>query len=307
MALSYTRDDLIAAAYRKINVLDEAREPTPSQRVNAAMAANMMLKSWQRVGILVWNIKDLAVFLDPSEPQYLLGSDASSARSATDWVKNELASDAASGAGTVTLDDDDGISDGDIIGVVQDDNTIHWTTVNGAPVANVVTLTNVLTDDAAENNHVYAFTSRSGRPLEILPGGDKGSRIVMDGGNEIPVAVVSVPEYKEIPNKTTTGVVNTVAYQATLTRGTLSIWPCTASVQDYLVLRAKMPITEFSDDSEPDLPEEWHEAFVYNLAARLGPDNGVPPDELAGLKADAQSLLEVAMAMDNDGTSVFIL
>lgn len=59
-----------------------------------------------------------------------------------------------SGATTVTLSAVAGITTGDIIGINQDDRTTHWTTVNGAPVGNVVTLTAALTANAASGSRV---------------------------------------------------------------------------------------------------------------------------------------------------------
>lgn len=48
-----------------------------------------------------------------------------------------------------------GTANGDIVGVVQDDGTIHWTTVSSGGGTTTIVLTSGLTDDAASGNRVY--------------------------------------------------------------------------------------------------------------------------------------------------------
>jgi len=61
----------------------------------------------------------------------------------------------ASGHTSVTVGSISGVADGDDIGVVLDDKTIHWTTVNGAPSGSAIPLSAALTGAAAVANAVY--------------------------------------------------------------------------------------------------------------------------------------------------------
>jgi hypothetical protein len=47
-----------------------------------------------------------------------------------------------------------GVASGDIIGILLDDGTTHWTTVNGAPSGSTITITAALPSDAASGNRV---------------------------------------------------------------------------------------------------------------------------------------------------------
>lgn len=58
---------------------------------------------------------------------------------------------------TITVTDGTKWTSGDNIAVLQDDNTLHWTTVNSAPAGNVVTLTDALTDDVASGRWVTGY------------------------------------------------------------------------------------------------------------------------------------------------------
>lgn len=50
-----------------------------------------------------------------------------------------------------------GVASGDRVGVEQDDGTMHWSTVNGAPGGGVITITDALTDDAASGNAMVVW------------------------------------------------------------------------------------------------------------------------------------------------------
>ena len=56
---------------------------------------------------------------------------------------------------TIDVDSISGIADDDGIGITLDDGTVQWTTVNGTPSGNTVTLAEDLDGDAAAGNVVY--------------------------------------------------------------------------------------------------------------------------------------------------------
>jgi hypothetical protein len=71
-------------------------------------------------------------------------------------VDTTLSSGAASSASTVTVASASGIASGDVIGVLLDSGATHWTTVNGAPASNVITLAVALPSAAASGKAVVA-------------------------------------------------------------------------------------------------------------------------------------------------------
>ena len=75
--------------------------------------------------------------------------------SASSKIATTLALAAVALDPTITVVDDTEIADGDEIGVALDSGARHWTTVSGPPVANVVTLTDVMPSAAAIGKDIY--------------------------------------------------------------------------------------------------------------------------------------------------------
>ena len=298
-----TRDQIIQGAYRKIGKLGQGMTLSAWHVENANEALNLMVKAWMSQGIHLWKILDAAVFLVDSQSTYVMGSGTSAARWAATYVETELSVAAVVGNLTVTVDDDAGISTGDIIGIVLDNDSVHWTTVNGVPAANVITLTAAIAvDGAAIDQHVYAFTLRANRPLRVL-----AARTVLDGGNEVPIRLYTRDEYMRMPNKTTTGKPVGFYYDPKLDNGTLYVWPTPETPQDYIIITYESPIEDFDQvTNEPDFPVEWFEALQYNLGVRLAPEVGLPAQERQFLSIEAKEKLYEVLGFDQEVGSVFI-
>lgn len=71
-------------------------------------------------------------------------------------LDTDLSASASGGASTVTLTSVTGLQSLDIIGITLDTGQAHWTTVNGAPVGNVVTLTVAMPSASASGSRVVA-------------------------------------------------------------------------------------------------------------------------------------------------------
>lgn len=230
----------------------------------------MMVKYWSADGITLWKWTEAALFLEYGGYKYTLGPSGDHCTS--DWVKTEIATAASSGDSTITIDLDDGISDGDYIGIEIDDddneNTLQWTTVNGDPAANVVTLTDVLTGGVSVDNHVYCYTSKLQKPLHI-----KEARIRTeseddnDNCSELVLKIKNRNQYMAISDKEATGTPGLVYYESQLTSGNLYVFPACDDVQSFIKFTAQIPIMDFDDmDNSPDLPQEWMLALSWNLA-----------------------------------------
>lgn len=266
---SVSRDDLIKHAMLEIGQLEPGESPTAQETTDCAERLNMMVKSWIVKGYHLWAIQDAVLFMVAAQQSYSLGSGSSDAEWCAwdDYNQVELAADAAAAAGTVTVDDDDDIASADRIGVVLDDGTIHWTTVNGAPAANVVTLTSALASEAAEGNVVFTYTSRLVRPVRIVPGTLYRRDI---GGADTPVELVAKPEYDMLNAKAQSGKVIKAAYQPFLSSGRLWTWQCADLATDVLRFSYERPIQDFdATTDEPDFPIEAAEAIYKNLAVKI--------------------------------------
>jgi len=293
-----------------IQIITEAMELTGTiaagETITAADSAsclqtlNMMVKAWQAEGIGLWTKRDAALILEEDEYLYSIGPTGDHATLVSDLVKNELAVAGAAADLTITVDDDEGITTGDIIGIELDDGEIQWTTVNGVPAANVVTLTAALTGAAAVDNHVYAYASKLQRPIEIAD-----VRLHNNSDYERPLQIKSRQEYMALPNKADTGAANLVYYDPQMTNGKLYVWPACNDVKEYIKFTAKIPVEDFdSIANDPDFPQEWLLALSWNLAILIAPKFGKELSNKFELKALA--FKNAVSSFDREDSSIFI-
>lgn len=229
----------------------------------ATEALNLLVKQWQEEDIGLWKNVEISIPLSYGGYSYSLGPSGDHA-SAT-LVRTELSADGDSGDSTITVDSISGISDEDYIGVELDDNSLQWTTVNGTPSGYTITLSDALTDDVNENGAVYAYTSGIARPLEITE-----ARIVMRGGNETPLTILTRNEYMQLSDKDSSGRANSVYYDPILDTGTLKVWSAASTVADYIKATARMPFDDFDSDSDnADFPVACLRALKWNLADEI--------------------------------------
>lgn len=297
------RNEIIDAALLKIGALDpEGGSVSATQYTNHAKTLNTMLKAWQGFGIPMWAKKTGVLFLQIDQIEYDLGATSTDHFTNT-YASTALAAAGASSASTITVDSASGISNGNYIGIELDTGSLHWTTVNGAPAGTVVTLTTALPSAAAIDNVVYSYTTKANRPLKIY---DQSYIRYMSGGNDRIVSMITSEEYARFGLKTTPGSPVNAYYDPQLTLGVLWIYPEPNDVSQVLYLTYQRPFEDFSISTDtPDVPQEWLEAMVYGLAARLAPEYGLEKNERKFLMQEAAMALSLALSFDQEEGSIF--
>jgi hypothetical protein len=291
-----TAIQIIHRGLRICGVLGSGETPSADDYDVAKIALNQMIKNWQVKNVGLWLEKQVYVFLADDQQSYLIGPTGDHATTAK--VSTTLAADAAAGAGTITVTSDDGISNADYIGVELDDGTMQWTTVNGAPAADVITLTAVLTGAAASGNAVHTYTTKTRRPLNI-----KNARIYV-GGDEFDIKPYAKHEYYKLPSKASSGQVTQYSYDPQTTNGRLYIWPTTDSVANYLILTALIPVQDFdSVNDDPDFPQEWLKPLSVCLADNLALEFDVPAEKAQRLKLEATQVFNETWSSDIENVS----
>jgi len=290
-----TRNELLIGALRLIGKSGRGKTHSAADIDDAAEALELMIKAWQATGIHLWKVKHATLFITKGTGSY----DLTGSHCTLDYVRTEVKVAASSGASTIDVDSITGISDGDYIGIELDDGTMQWTTINGAPAGDTITLTDVTTDTVAIDNTVYTYTTQLVRPLKMID-----ARRISD--NDIQIDVVSREEYFTLPTKTATGEVNQVYYDPQLGAGKLYIWPTGSKADDRVQLTFMMPIEDFdSANITPDFPQEWLEAIKFSLASRLGLEYGIELKKQLYLDARAGKMLFDVEDFDEESTSVY--
>ncbi len=294
-----TEDEIIEGAIRLLGDHENFKlGPTP-EKTQAREALNMMAKAWQAEGIGIWMFTEAALFLGASTESYNIGPSGDHATAS--FVKTELASAGAAGDTDLTVDSITGISADDQLGIELDDNTIQWTTVNGTPSGSTVVATVALTGAAAVDNHIYTYTTKLTRPLEIIE-----ARLHQDDDNEITINLISREEYMLLADKDTTGPLTQAYYDKQLTNIKLFVWPTAVNMKEYVKFTARLAVDDFdAAANNAQFPVEWLRALKFNLAAEIAIEYDVSPEKLIMLETKARITKKQAQRFDKEFTSIF--
>ena len=293
-SLSYTVNEIIEEALDELGVAADGETLSGDLFARGKRSLNMLLRHWQAQGMHQWTMTEGYLF----PTQGVASFDLSTARAVNSYTRTTTSAASLSGASTITVTSDDNISDGDVIGVQLDGGTMQWTTVNGAPAANVVTLTATLTDAVNSGASVFNYSaSASLKPVERV----LGIRRTDSTGYDIEMHLYSRLEYQNLPNKTeqSTPVVAHVARQ--VGTPTIYLWP-TVKTENIVIPFTYERTIEAADAAANtfDLPEYWFNALYLNLAAKMGSKLATSPIRLQKIQSDAKDALDQALTYDND-------
>lgn len=299
-----TRNQLLEPALRKCGMLAEG-ETASAQMINdAARDLERMVKAWQAKGIHIWKEVQCVLFLELTKEVYSLGSTGDNFVIVDDLVTTTLSTAASENDTTIEVSSATGIADGYNIGIVMDDNTIHWTTVNGALSGTTVTLTTGIDDDTAAGNAVYVYQNKAPRPLKIPHG-----MLEIQSTSEIELQSIGSEDYFRLGNKSAAGVPVQYYYKPLFTNGKFYLWPTVENETYFANLTCYIPIQDFdSAGNNADFPIEWEEAIIWNLARRLYPEYGVTdPITIAEIKEMAAESLKEVNDFDEDEADVVMM
>lgn len=295
-----TAYDIVLSAIRKMGFLAEGETPTAQMVNDAASDLNRLVKAWQAQGYHLWTIQEAILFLNPGQAKYTLGPVGSNAVLTANLISPTTTTTVAAGATVISVSSITGITSGMAIGVCLANNTIFWSTVNGAPSGALVTLSTALPYSSNSGSQVYAYTGTLTRPARIVQ-----ARIIISNTNEIEMTPISDTDYFMQSNKLATGVPTQYYYQPDLYNGTLYLWT-TAESTIYTV--------KFTYESELQdvgvitnnlqFPQEWLRPLVWNLAKEIMTEFGVDQLTSVMIKTMAEESLEEALSFDQENASV---
>lgn len=193
-------------------------------------------------GIQVYHLRRAFLFLQKGEGVYSLGPTTTDTGSTNKWassyVATTISADEAAAQTVISVTSATGIATTNRIGIELDSGSIQWTTVNGAPAGNDVTLTVALSGAAAAGNRVYAYatTLQGRRPLSIL------HAMVRDvNDNDRPIFPMKLDGYEAIASKMQEGTLTDYYYEQALTDGAI-YFNCEAnSVRDVVRMVYRSP------------------------------------------------------------------
>lgn len=139
------------------------------------------------------------------------------------------------------------------------------------------------------------YTFGSGGDFATVPFDMVDVRITR-GGTDLPMMELSREEYYAIPQKSQQGYPTQWFYDRQRNGGTLYVWPAPDATAGTLKFTYVRKIEDMdANENDLDLPQEWYEAVVYNLADRFAEEYGLintPLGQRVAQKA-AMSLQEI--------------
>lgn len=295
-----SRADIIEAALRKIGEFDQGESPSGAETSHAAFALNAMVKEWSARGADLFLREEVTLFLQPGSKSYSLGL-SGSAHAATAYVETTLSAAEALGQTVISVTSSTGMTATDYIGIKQDNDSIHWTTIVSVDSATQVTITAATTVASASGNRVYVYTTKAHRPQKLLYAFRRDA-----SNNDTTVSLIGENEYQGLSTKSSEGPVVQVFYRPTITSGTLFVWPVDGGADnDKLVFISQTLADDFDSAADaPQFPIEWTNALVWGLAAELAPEYGLPRLERREITMMARDKLDEMLDYDVENADV---
>jgi hypothetical protein len=277
-----------------------AQTTDPNLSETCRKTFDWMLKFWQGRNIGLWLIDDITLFLAAGTQSYdIYGSGT---HATTEFVKTEIATAGSATDLTIDVDSITGMTNGDYIGIELDDGTLQWTTINGVPAGTTVTITAALTDDTAVDNHVYTYTTKAQKFLDLVD-----VQFHQEDDTEYPINEISREAYKSLSQKSSTGRCTQIYTDFRIDRVTVNVWPTADSVKTYINMSARRRIDDLDSLSNTiAVPPEWLLPLSTNLAYWIAPKLSVDLNKIGVIKALADETLKTIMGFDQEDTSMFI-
>lgn len=304
-----TTTEIIREALELLGVVGLGQSIDAEDYDTCLRTLNMMVKSWQNDGIFMTHEAEATVFLVPKQIKYQLGGTSPSRTGAEPVIETKLTADKVETDTSIDVTSTTGMTALDVIGVMLNNNTMHWTTIASITDSNTLVLTAALPSDVDSGNMVFTYTAAMGRPLEIL-----SAHIRTAGGTDDELSIqqqdrklneLNKLRYKNMPNKGSKGIAVSFFQDKLNNHINLYVWPTGSLISERLKIVYHRVIEDFTDPADiADLPQSWMSALAQNLAAQVAPKYGKEEKAAAAIAPMASNSLKSAME-SNRGKAKF--
>lgn len=294
---SVNANDIISDALRLIGELGEGETVSGSDYALCMRQLNMMVKTWMVEGIKLWCETEATVYLDKDTQSYTLPT----ANSTSSEVKTELSAALVATNTVLTVDSTTGMAASDVVGVVQDDGSMHWSTISSVDSSTQITIAGGLVSAAAIDNHVYTYTTAMVRPKDIL-----SVRVENEGGSVTVLRKMARDDYFKLNNRSASGLPRSWYFDRQRDNGTLYTYPVSTTGMDRLRITFTREIQDFDVSTDTaDFPPEWAQTLMWNLGVEISPffDREEKATKFASKAAEMKYTL---MNWDSEHTSLKI-
>lgn len=271
---------VIQDALENLGVVGRGESVDSDDQSVCLRALNLIVKQWsspanQKPGMRVWLRRTAYLFPQKSQAVYNIGIGQTDKCSET-LNRTTISAAEAIGQTTLSVTSSTGMTASDVIGIVQDDGSTHWSTI-ASTGAGTVTINNALTVAAAAGNAVYWYTNAiTYRPMEVLSASLR--QYVNSDWQDTPIELTTqLADYEGLPTKGGLGYPVFVLVEQFRLLQRLSF---DAAFRDARYI-ARLVLTSPADDldtTSDDLmfPVEMYAPLSWELALRVAPKFGAP-------------------------------
>ena len=302
-SFNYNRDQIIASAARKIGAIAAGETLSSGAVQDFADQLNIMVKGWDASGLHIWTEEEATLFTQPNQFSYTIGGTTTDNAALTSYTATTLQNSALAGATSVSVVSATGFTAAFFVGIVLNSGSIFWTTQSGAASGSSIPLTAPLSGAANGGNAVYTYQTQITRPLRVV----SGRRFAFNGQLDTQMTAYSRIDYRNQPNKTANGTITQYFYDprgGANNQGMIWLWPNPPDVTSAFKFTWWRAIQDFDTPGNiADLPVEWIDPLVWNLAAEMAIEYDCPPQRLQMIQQQAASTLERVAGWDREPES----
>lgn len=297
-----TAGEAVEQAFGKIGVKEAEQALQSDEMQDGLNVLNAFLKALNTTGGHLWTQEEGILFLDKGKTSYNVGPTGDEATLLDDFIGTRTTAVLGTVA-VIPVISSAGMLAADKVGVQLEDGTRFWTTILTVDNPLQITLSASLPSASASNSTVFTYTAIIERPLRV----SSFRRKTFGVDSEIMIGSWSRSQYFNQTNKEGQGTVVNSYYSPLIGNGRLYVWQTASSVNDFVRFSFERSIQDVDDKTNNlDLPPEWMETAVYNIAARLIDDYFVPPAKAAEIRGLAKNMLDNALGWDEEIESVFM-
>jgi hypothetical protein len=302
---------LVYHAMLNMGKLGEGEGPTAQEITDSTFKLNALIKQWQGTadmapGLKMWTRRQGHLFMSTLTGQYQVGF-TSSSNWTNSYTSSLLSANSNSGTNTITVNSSTGFVNGAQIGIqmvgTYQNGNLFWTTINGTPVGNVITLTNNLPANCLVGGIVYTYSTKA--QLIVVP----ETCVLRDMNNEdVPINFFTVQDYQFFPSKTDPNYISdpvSVYVERNVNFTTLYFDVAGASdVSKHIVIEYQEPIQDITNPNDnPEFPQEWIRALEWGLTKEICPM--FQSQWTPAMQSNYTEALSIARNVDPNRTSMY--
>lgn len=285
---SATAAQIIYAAAENLQLVSGGSTINSNDESTLLRRLNFIAKQWQGKADMAQGLKlhtrqRLTLFLAAGQQRYTIGPASTDARCTAQYGRTTISAAEAASQTVISITSNTDtttypgttvtMTAGDFIGIVQDDGTIHWSTISGTPGA-TATINDATTAAAAAGNFVYWFTARAQRfPVLETAVLREFDTTTFGKASDMPLLTYTdVQQYEALADKTSDGDPTALLCEP-LRLNTAVTFDCQPDDVTKVVNMTVLYPAEDYDATTNDIafPQEWFAALEWELTFRSAP------------------------------------